>query len=150
MKTRSKRTVADYLRVSEAWICLAVAVVVLRILPFRVIMAGFDGARTPVVEANIVKPGDVPSETLTAVVIAVERAARRLPGSPSCLCRAIAGSWMLRRRAIAVTVCFGVARLPDLRAHAWLESGGRVVLGAAGAEDYTPIASFSTQSARAV
>ena len=33
----------------------------------------------------------------------------------------------------------GVSRAPGLRAHAWVESGGRVVLGGAQAQGLTPL-----------
>ena len=65
---------------------------------------------------------------------AVERAAARLPGDTVCLPRAMALQWMLRRRGHASALVFGVQserREGDIHAlHAWVEVGGRTVIGA--------------------
>jgi hypothetical protein len=63
----------------------------------------------------------------------VERAAGRLPIAMRCLPRAVALSWMLRRRAIGHRVVIAV-RPADRRAdndalHAWVEVAGKMVLG---------------------
>lgn len=63
----------------------------------------------------------------------VERAAWRLPFATKCLPRALALSWMLRRRGIGH--CVVVAIRPEGRRelgdslHAWVETDGRIVLG---------------------
>lgn len=63
----------------------------------------------------------------------VERAAWRLPIKTKCLPRAMALSWMLRRRALAHQVVLAArpasARGGDDSLHAWVESGGQMVLG---------------------
>ena len=63
----------------------------------------------------------------------VERAAARMPFSTKCLPRAMALSWLLRRKGIGHTVVFAI-RPPDLRnspdaLHAWVEVAGAKVLG---------------------
>lgn len=63
----------------------------------------------------------------------VERAAQRLPVATRCLARAMALSWMLRRRGIAHELVIAL-RPMDLRAradalHAWVEVGERIILG---------------------
>lgn len=63
----------------------------------------------------------------------VERAAFRLPLATRCLPRAMALSWMLRRRGIGHSVVFAV-RPPALRSgedalHAWVERSGEVLIG---------------------
>jgi hypothetical protein len=64
----------------------------------------------------------------------VEWAAGRLPFQTKCLPRAIALSWLLRRERICHTVVFAVrpAELWQSRddLHAWVESGGTVLIGA--------------------
>ena len=64
----------------------------------------------------------------------VEWAAKRLPFETKCLPRAIALSWMLRRRGIGHTVVFGVRPVRDRGAeddlHAWVEVAGVTILGA--------------------
>jgi len=67
------------------------------------------------------------------VAAAVNAVARRLPGRPTCLVEALVVEAMLRRRGGAPRLRFGVRR-PDsvhksLEAHAWVESGGRIVVG---------------------
>lgn len=61
----------------------------------------------------------------------VERAALRLPMETKCLPRAMALSWMLRRRSIAHAAVFGVRHsgaAPDTDAlHAWIEIAGQTL-----------------------
>ena len=63
----------------------------------------------------------------------VERAARWLPFETKCLARAMALSWLLRRRRIGHAVVFAV-RPPSLREaadalHAWVEIEGETIIG---------------------
>jgi hypothetical protein len=70
----------------------------------------------------------LPPETLTRLVWAVEVSGNLLGGT--CLPRALAMNWMLRRRGLSAEVCIG-ARLVGrpLPAHAWVELDGAVVIG---------------------
>jgi len=60
----------------------------------------------------------------------VESAARYVPRA-TCLTQALAGEVLLRRAGHPAEVRIGVAKDPagTLEAHAWVESGGRVVIG---------------------
>ena len=63
----------------------------------------------------------------------VEWAAKRLPFETKCLPRAMAVSWLLRRRRIGHVVVFAV-RPPDLREssdslHAWVDVAGERIGG---------------------
>ena len=70
------------------------------------------------------------------LVWSVEAISRRLPGS-TCLSRALAAQRLLARWGYASELCLGVARSDrELRAHAWLERQGEIVVGAS-AEPYT-------------
>jgi hypothetical protein len=62
--------------------------------------------------------------------LAIDRAAAILPGS-RCLARAIAAEILLRRTGLPVQTYLGVNRDDQgrLRAHAWVVSGGDVVVG---------------------
>lgn len=61
----------------------------------------------------------------------------------SCLPCALAAHAMLRRRGIASRLCLGVARDDrTLVAHAWVESGQSVIVGAAEAARVNLIAEF--------
>ncbi len=63
----------------------------------------------------------------------VERAALRLPFETKCLPRAVALSWLLRRRNIGHAVVFAVrpyrARDDTDTLHAWVEIDGTRILG---------------------
>ncbi len=74
------------------------------------------------------------------IVWAVRRVSRAIPGA-TCLTQALAAQLLLSRRGYASRLTIGVARMSSngLRAHAWLERGGQVVLGDAGLEAYTPL-----------
>jgi hypothetical protein len=74
------------------------------------------------------------------VVWAVGRASRAIPGA-TCLTQALAAQLLLSRRGLPSRLRIGVTRAHGggLRAHAWLESGGVVVIGGPGVEAYTPL-----------
>ena len=74
------------------------------------------------------------------VARAVRRVSRVVPGA-TCLTQALAARLLLSRYGYPAHLQIGVVRTPEgeLRAHAWLESEGRVVLGAAELEGYTPL-----------
>ncbi len=78
----------------------------------------------------------------------VERAAERLPFHFKCLPRAMALHWMLVRRDRPGAIAFAV--LPEARRgtvddlHAWVELGGRILIGETG-RDYYPLARFTHQ-----
>jgi hypothetical protein len=67
----------------------------------------------------------------------------------SCLVSALAAHAMLRRRGIASRLCLGVtADEGAVAAHAWTEVGRDVIVGAAEAARFTPIAKFGAGAAR--
>jgi hypothetical protein len=67
----------------------------------------------------------------------------------SCLASALAAHAMLRRRGIVSRLCLGVAADEGaVAAHAWIEVGRDVIVGAAEAARFTPIAKFGAGAAR--
>ncbi|MGA8614107.1 MAG: lasso peptide biosynthesis B2 protein [Xanthobacteraceae bacterium] len=67
----------------------------------------------------------------------------------SCLASALAAHAMLRRRGIASSLCLGVARDEGaMAAHAWIEVGQDVIVGAAEAVRFKRIAQFGAAAAR--
>jgi hypothetical protein len=67
----------------------------------------------------------------------------------SCLASALAAHAMLRRRGIASRLCLGVAHDEGaVAAHAWIELDRDVIVGAAEAARFTPIAQFGAGAAR--
>jgi hypothetical protein len=131
--------------VVEAVLCLGAAGGAVSWLPFRWFSGSLGHARAG-------SPLDQHSETsptVERVAWAIRLASRHLPWTSTCLMRAMAGQWMLRRRGVAGTVHLGVSRNAasgEWLAHAWLRAGGRVLLGEAELrQGYTAVASFSDE-----
>ncbi|MCH9649197.1 MAG: lasso peptide biosynthesis B2 protein [Deltaproteobacteria bacterium] len=62
------------------------------------------------------------------IALAIERAARRLPGGANCLDRSLTLWWLLHRQGLAADLKFGVRKNEaELEAHAWVEVGGRAI-----------------------
>ena len=61
-----------------------------------------------------------------------------VPGDSSCLVRALVAEALLRRRGHGAALRFGVDDAgADVEAHAWLESGGEIIVGGENREAYT-------------
>ena len=75
---------------------------------------------------------------------AVTTAARNVPWNAVCLPQALAAKAMLARRGCGSSFHLGadINAQGKLTAHAWLVSGGIVVVGAAGIRCVTPLARF--------
>jgi hypothetical protein len=86
-------------------------------------------------------------EELAAAQIgwAIAAIANRVPGSVTCLTRALAASLLARRRGLRATLYLGVMRgaAGDLQAHAWLRCGSCVITGKTEQPNFTPVACFS-------
>ncbi len=128
----------------EAALCLGFAGAAVRWVPFRWFAGSLGRARAG-------PSRDEPLERLPTperIAWAIGLASSHLPWTSTCLMRAMAGQWMLRRRGVRATVHLGLARdetSGELLAHAWLRSGGRVLIGEeALRRRYTAIGTFST------
>jgi hypothetical protein len=79
-----------------------------------------------------------------SVVRAVETAGRRMPRAATCLTLALTAQVLLLRRGYPAILHIGVDKGGTERfmAHAWVESGGSVVIGDHELERYTPLASL--------
>ena len=114
-----------------AMILLCVAQAYVRLIPFRRWsgwLGTISGQRT-----NDLNRAENALEQGRRTVAVVDHAAERLPFATKCLPRAIALSWLLRRRNVAHTVVFA-ARPPQLRnsadaLHAWVELNGKTIMG---------------------
>ncbi len=129
--------------VLEAALYLGVAGGTVSWLPFRWFAGSLGRARAG-------SPGDQrpePGPTQESVAWAITLASRHVPWTSTCLMRAMAGQWMLRRRGVPGAVHLGLTRNEisgEWLAHAWLRSGGRVLLGGAElSRGYTAVASFA-------
>ena len=78
------------------------------------------------------------------VVWAVETAGRRMPRAATCLTLALTAQVLLLRRGYPAILHIGVEKGGTQRfmAHAWVESGGSVVIGDYELERYTLLASL--------
>jgi transglutaminase superfamily protein len=105
-------------------------------LPFRWVRSG--AARTGRAKGAR-RVGRCSPEELTWAVAA---ASRRVPRA-TCLTQALALQALLGREGYESDLHIGVAKAPDgaFEAHAWLASGGRVLIGG-GVERFTPLVSI--------
>ncbi len=136
------RSPAERRAVAEAFARLLAASLMVRFLPFRRIAAA---ARRPVERAA---SGD-PAATVALVTWAVAAAARRARFRAVCIERGIAAQAMLRRRGIAATLHYGVAKTDgDLTAHVWVTWQGRDVAGGAESGAFREMATFEPAPSR--
>jgi hypothetical protein len=88
--------------------------------------------------------GRIAADEADGISRAIARAARHVPFRAVCLQQAFAALLMLRRRGLAATVHFGLAREGGaLSAHAWCRCGATPVTGAAEAPGFVPVAAFA-------
>lgn len=120
---------------SEAAVIVPIVRIALTLLPFRVVHRGIAAAtRRPRLSSAL-------SSTTPAVIAwAVTAVAARVPAA-SCLTQALAATLLLARHGHVPTLRVGVAKNDDgtLRAHAWLECGGRTILGEPAHGAFTPL-----------
>lgn len=78
------------------------------------------------------------------VTWAVEKAGRFMPWAATCLTLALTAQVLLLRRGHGAVIHIGVAKggAEQFLAHAWVESGGKIVIGDHELERYTPMASL--------
>ncbi|MCL4835355.1 MAG: lasso peptide biosynthesis B2 protein [Caldilineaceae bacterium] len=84
--------------------------------------------------------GQVPPPPPTRIAWAVRAASRFVPGGGNCLLQSLAGQHLLTRRGYLSHLRIGVAKESDgpLRAHAWVEWDGRILIGGVGPTHFTP------------
>lgn len=116
-----------------AAVLLGLVRVLLRGTPLRLVLrfAGATVAPSQAASAGS-SAGDDAAAIVQAIVRAVERAARLLPGTSTCLARALVAQRLLRCAGVPAELRLGVARdgsAAGLAAHAWVVYGGRVLIG---------------------
>lgn len=109
----------------------------MRLLPFRTLRSLL--ARLPGTSTRAQHADFTPTDT---VAWAVEVASRNTPGTKSCLAQALAAQALLAQYGYPTHLHIGVARgeQEQFQAHAWVEAEGKVVIGGAERERYTPLA----------
>lgn len=130
------------LRVAAAMAALAAVSLLRRLGGSRAVraLAGDPRPAAPGDEGVLTGPVDPATRSVAG---AVRAAARHLPPT-SCLDRALAGAWLLRRRGRTGRVVLGVPADPAaIVTHAWLVDGhGRACIGAREAAAYLPVTVF--------
>ena len=76
---------------------------------------------------------------------AVELASRYIPRA-SCLTQSVAAKILLQRAGYAAALHIGVAKdeKGQFQAHAWVENGGRILIGECQLEQYAPLYTFGS------
>ncbi len=123
----------------EALVTLAAASLAIRLLPFKRTVEMMQGS------GGHPQPDRATAERLiNQCRWAVTRWADRVPWRAVCFQRGLALHLMLRRRGIPSTLHYGVAQdgPKGLRAHVWISSEGRPVLGAEEADGFACLATF--------
>lgn len=93
-------------------------------------------------DPRVTNPASGPCSRSLNVARVIERVARHLPFETTCLVRALACTAMLRRRAIPSSLVLGLRHGQEelgLEAHAWIDVGGRTILGAEADLPYSPV-----------
>lgn len=118
--------------------CLLVVVrIATWVLPFSVV-------RRLATRASADGPEQATSHTSEQIVWGVAVASRHLPMTDNCLVRALTTQMLLGRQNIPANVQIGVARdgSGHFAAHAWVESGGKVLIGGEGIDQFTHLMSL--------
>jgi hypothetical protein len=137
----TRRRPAEWMMAAEAFLLLSAFRVALAFLPVRRIVAAITRRQGRSVRADNTEI----RRTARRVEWAVRAAARHSPVEFVCFPQALAGYTMLRRRNVASTVVYGVARSDsgDLLAHTWLTVGDEILLGREAAPEFAPIERWS-------
>ncbi|WP_369426439.1 lasso peptide biosynthesis B2 protein [Pelagicoccus sp. SDUM812002] len=119
----------------EATVWLVLAHALIALVPYSRIHRQIKGGRSNERHAVMAKTRDGVDDYVNAIL----RGGRYLPLSTKCLCRALAGKWMLGIRGIRSDMVIGV-KTNSFAAHAWLTCGGVVVIGGGRAmQEYTTL-----------
>ena len=125
----------------EAGFWLGIARLAILVLPFRWVAPrlGRHMARSPE------EAGSAPAELLDLISWAVATASRHLPWECLCLAQAMAGKAMLKRHGVPSTLYLGLVKSDEtqIRAHAWLRCGERILTGRQEMSGFTVIATFA-------
>lgn len=120
---------------AQAWALLLLVELGLHLLPFRSLLRL--GRGFPRTHRNL---PPLPPSSIARLAWLVEVAGRHSFIEATCLKQALVLSWLLERRGRSTLLRIGVSRhAGELKAHAWLEWNGRVVLGLPVHEHYEPL-----------
>lgn len=125
--------------VLETVFYLGIFRLLLLIVPFRVIAKLLE--RTKQQPQQEITPERLQKHR--EIAASIKTLSQHVPWKTECLVEALCARQMLAVRRIPNTVYFGVSKTKsDVKAHAWVESGGLILVGASGWEDFTAITKF--------
>ncbi len=130
---------------SERWLLLKAVLLLgtirigLQLLPFQTLKQLLES-----VSRRPAAPRRVNQFSPDRIVWAVISAGRYVLADKPCLTQALAVQLLLKRRGYPANLRIGVSRSAgkQLEAHAWVESGDRVVVGGGNLSRYTPLPAF--------
>lgn len=127
----------------EAAVLLAAASLTVKVSPFRLV------ARIAAMDVRGLPPADS-TDTIAVVAWAIGAVARRAGFRAVCIEQGLAAQVMLRRRGLASTLHYGVAKDKNagLAAHVWVRYRAHAVVGCVEAPRFRLLASFPSCDAR--
>jgi hypothetical protein len=136
---RTRRAVAEWILILEAFLLIRMLGLLIRALPFRQLVLLMGLRQTE----NLILNRRADRSHVAEVRRAVRVAARGTPSKSACLVRALTAKVMLRQCGVTSTLYLGVSTGgPQLRAHAWLKVGESVVTGEHEMHEYSAVVSF--------
>ena len=130
----------------QAMTFLAAARTMIRLLPLRSYRWMLGSLQASALSGEPHPGHSTPSEASFRLARRIERAAMRLPGESKCLAKAMALHWMLRHSGESGQLVIAIHRserdAPHAY-HAWLESGGAMLVGACDRTEYRELMRFA-------
>lgn len=128
---------SDHFLLAEALVWIAAIRMGLFLVPFHTLLVFLERASIqhhPSRLADRPRPG--------RIVWAIRAASRCVPAANSCLPRALSARLLLVRWGYPAQLLIGVAKNAEgeLEAHAWVETGGQVMIGESQPGYFTPLA----------
>jgi hypothetical protein len=125
---------------AEAAVALAAGAAARLLVPFPVLARCLARSPQSGVAARV--------EDIRPIRRAIDAWTRRLPVEPKCFARGLAAFWMLRRRKLDSKLYYGAATIDGkLKAHVWVRSADRDVVGCDIADQYALLAAFPEHGA---
>lgn len=127
----------------SALLYLVIIKIELWVFPFRRLFRRLEQAAVRgdcVVRSNSMPPEEI--------AWAIRSASRYVPGARNCLVQAFATQAMLTRYGFPAHLRIGVAKdqAGQLKAHAWVECKGKIIIGGVDVSKYTPLGRVHSQT----
>ena len=145
LRTARRLTSRDWGTVLEALAFLAFARLAVLMMRFPALATRLG---TPMTESTH-DDDELWKPVLRRMKWAIGAVSRRAPWRCMCLEQAVAAKMMLRRRGMASTLYFGVARDPgdtSIKAHAWVRCGTCFVTGGEGRDGFAVVSTFAEEA----